>query len=116
MGITRRQALWLGGAGAVVANAPSWAVAGGPSRATDASLYPSKADAIAAYNERINTVADFLESCDEAVFAQSSAGKWYENYFPTLGGGAAFMMIGHIPFHLGQISAWRRVAGMGLAM
>ncbi len=82
----------------------------------DASLYPSKADAIAAYNERINTVADFLESCDEAVFAQSSAGKWYENYFPTLGGGAAFMMIGHIPFHLGQISAWRRVAGMGLAM
>ena len=42
MGITRRQALWLGGAGAVVANAPSWAVAGGPSRATDASLYPSE--------------------------------------------------------------------------
>ena len=24
-------------------------------------------------------------------------------------------MIGHITFHLGQISAWRRVAGMGPA-
>jgi hypothetical protein len=32
-----------------------------------------------------------------------------------MGGVAAFMMIGHIQFHLGQISAWRRVAGMGSA-
>jgi hypothetical protein len=82
----------------------------------DATLYPSKADSIAAFNERINTVLDFLETCEEDVFARSSEGTWFENYFPTYGGGAAFMLVGHIPFHLGQISAWRRVAGMGLAM
>jgi len=82
----------------------------------DASLYPAKDDAIAAFNERINTVIDFLETCDEAVFAKSSEGVWFENYFPTCGGGAVFMLVGHINFHLGQISAWRRIAGMGHAM
>ncbi len=81
----------------------------------DASLYPPKADAITAFNERINTVADFIESCDESVMARSSEGKWFAEHFSTMGGGAAFMLVGHIPFHLGQISSWRRVAGMGQA-
>ena len=83
--------------------------------ADDASVYPNKADSIAAFNERINTVADFLESLDDSAFHASSEGNWFAEKFPTLGGGAAFMTIGHITFHLGQISAWRRVAGMGSA-
>ena len=81
----------------------------------DASLYPAKADAIAAFNDRINTVADFIESCDDSVMSRSTEGAWFADHFPTMGGGAAFMLVGHIPFHLGQISAWRRVAGMGQA-
>ena len=64
---------------------------------------------------RINTVADFIESCDESVMARSSEGKWFAEHFSTMGGGAAFMLVGHIPFHLGQISSWRRVAGIGQA-
>jgi len=81
----------------------------------DASLYPAKDDAIATFNDRINTVADFIESCDESVLARSSEGAWFADHFPTMGGGAVFMLIGHITYHLGQISAWRRVAGMGEA-
>jgi len=83
--------------------------------ADEASWYPNKADSIAAFNDRINTVADFIESLDESAFNASSEDTFFADRFPTMGGVAAFMMIGHIPFHLGQISAWRRVAGMGSA-
>ena len=82
----------------------------------DATRYPSKSDSIAAFNDRINTLLDFLETCDDATLAKSSEGVWFENYFPTCGGGAAFMLIGHVCFHLGQVSAWRRLAGMNHAM
>ena len=82
----------------------------------DASLYPNKADAIAGFNERITMVLEFLKTCDEDIFAKSSEGEWFENYFPTYGGAATFMLVGHICFHLGQISSWRRMAGMGHAM
>ena len=81
----------------------------------DPSLYPPKAEAIATFNDRVNTVADFLETCDESAFAKSSEGTWIEKHVNTMGGLIAFMMIGHVTFHLGQISAWRRVAGMGPA-
>ena len=81
----------------------------------DASKYPSKDDAIAAFNTRINMVADFVEQCDESAFEASSEGTPFESRFPTMGAVVAFMLIGHVPFHLGQISAWRRVAGMGSA-
>ncbi len=79
---------------------------------TDASIYPEKDAAIAAFNERLETVATFIESCDESVFARSSKDTPFAQRFSTLGGVATFMLIGHISFHLGQISAWRRVAGM----
>ena len=81
----------------------------------DAGVYPNKADSIAAFNERITAAADYMASLDESTFAASSAETFFADRFPTLGGVATFMFIGHIPFHLGQLSAWRRVAGMGAA-
>jgi hypothetical protein len=81
----------------------------------DASIYPDKQRTIDAFNARLAAVADFIESCDESIFARSSEHTPFADRFPTLGGVAAFMLIGHIPFHLGQLSAWRRVAGMGSA-
>lgn len=81
----------------------------------DASLYPSKDEAIATFNDRVNTVADFIDSCDDSVLSASAKDTFFADKFPTLGGVAAFMLIGHPTFHLGQISAWRRVAGMGAA-
>ncbi|MBG80474.1 MAG: hypothetical protein CMJ39_07185 [Phycisphaerae bacterium] len=79
------------------------------------SLYPDKDEAIAQFTQRLNTVCDFLDSCDDAVFAKSSAGTFFEERMPTMGAIATFMMVGHVNLHLGQVSAWRRVAGMGPA-
>jgi hypothetical protein len=81
----------------------------------DASKYPSKDEAIAAFNTRINAAADYVEQCDASVFEASAEGTPFESRFQTIGAVIAFMLIGHIPFHLGQVSAWRRVAGMGSA-
>jgi len=33
--------------------------------------------------------------------------------FPTMGSAVMFMCGSHMQMHLGQISAWRRVMGMG---
>ena len=81
----------------------------------DASSYPDKASSITAFNERITAAADFMESLDESAFAASSSETFFADRFPTMGGVASFMFIGHIMFHLGQVSAWRRVSGMGPA-
>ncbi len=45
--------------------------------ADEASWYPNKADSIAAFNDRINTVADFLESLDESAFNASSEDTFF---------------------------------------
>jgi hypothetical protein len=36
--------------------------------------------------------------------------------FPHKGGLITFLCIGHMQMHLGQISAWRRIMGLGSAM
>lgn len=81
----------------------------------DASLYPDKNACIAHFEARCNAAADFIDSCDPDVFEKSADGSPFESRFGTLGAVASFMLIGHPCFHLGQISAWRRVAGMGSA-
>lgn len=81
----------------------------------DAKCYPPKDECIAQFTARCNLAADYLASCDPEILAGSADGTPFEGRFTTLGGVAAFMLMGHPCFHLGQISAWRRVAGMGSA-
>jgi hypothetical protein len=35
--------------------------------------------------------------------------------FPTIGGAVNFLLVGHVQMHLGQVSTWRRVMGLGSA-
>ena len=65
--------------------------------------------------ESNDEAADYLASCDRLILADFADVTPIEGRFSTLGHVAAFMLIGHPSFHLGQISAWRRVAGMGSA-
>ncbi|MDP6478890.1 MAG: hypothetical protein QGI75_02480 [Phycisphaerales bacterium] len=81
----------------------------------EADRYPTKDACIARFSERCVFAAGFLESCDPEVLERSAAGTPFEERFSTLGQVAAFMLMGHPSFHLGQISAWRRVAGMNSA-
>jgi len=79
----------------------------------DASLYPDKQTCIAHFATRCQDAAKYVESCDPTLFERSAAETPFAERFDTLGQVASFMLIGHPSFHLGQISAWRRVAGMG---
>jgi len=81
----------------------------------DASRYPAKDACIASFKARMTAAADFVASCDDAALEASSAGTFFEDRMDTMGEVTNFILIGHVPLHLGQISAWRRVAGMGPA-
>ena len=82
----------------------------------DASIYLEKAAAIARYKTRLDEALAFVASCDAEVFDRSTDGTPFEGRMDTLGLVAAFMLLGHPAFHIGQLSAWRRIAGMGSAM
>jgi hypothetical protein len=81
----------------------------------DPGLYPSKDDCLAHFEKRCSLAADYVQSCDPSVLEQSAAGTPFEERFSNRSQVAVFMLIGHTAFHFGQISAWRRVAGMGSA-
>ena len=64
---------------------------------------------------RLEAAAKFVENLDDAVFEKSAEGTFMEDSMPNMGAVATFMMVAHVTFHLGQVSGWRRVAGLGSA-
>ena len=79
----------------------------------DAADYPSKEallEALAAQHER-NTAA--VLQADPAWFAKPHPDEQRRQYFPTVGDIVIFLMTSHETSHLGQLSAWRRAAGIG---
>ena len=81
----------------------------------DASAYPDKSFCIEHFESRCNEAAGFIDSCVPSLLESSAKDTPFAKRFDTLGEVASFMLIGHPCFHLGQISAWRRVAGMSAA-
>lgn len=81
----------------------------------DATRYLHKDAAIAHFEDRMEMAAKFVSQCGPDVLSASSEGTPFAGRVDTLEEIAAFMLVGHPMFHLGQISAWRRVAGMPAA-
>ncbi len=82
----------------------------------EASLYPDKDTCLSRFDARTTAAADYIESeAGQAALLRSAADTPFAERFETLGQVAGFMLAGHPCFHLGQLSAWRRVAGMGSA-
>ena len=52
---------------------------------------------------------------DDALQQPNPAGGRMTELFPTIGSQQAFYVGGHIMMHLGQVSAWRRMQGLGAA-
>ena len=87
----------------------------GVSCTDDAQNYPDKETLLARFKARCESSAAFIESCDLEVLERSAQDTPFAERFDTLGQVASFMLMGHPSFHLGQLSAWRRVAGLGSA-
>ncbi len=82
----------------------------------DCAKYPPLSEVFARYAERTDALIEFLKTVDDAALSKPNPNDAMRDRFPTIGAMAAFMLQGHTMMHLGQISAWRRVMGMGEAM
>jgi hypothetical protein len=79
--------------------------------------YPSKDELVSYYFERYRAMLAHLpEISDETLARDNPIEGRLRDMFPTIGAALCFMLNNHQMAHLGQISAWRRLMGMGSAM
>jgi hypothetical protein len=80
------------------------------------TVYPSMELITATFFGGYKTALEALRETPDAAFQQPHPieGRMAE-LFPTLGSLHNFYVGGHVMMHLGQVSAWRRMAGLGPA-
>ncbi|MEO1616090.1 MAG: DinB family protein [Planctomycetota bacterium] len=81
----------------------------------DGSIYPGKDEIVAAFRAAHEQAIAALESAEDAVFQTPNANEVMRAKFPTTGAMHAFYLGGHFMVHMGQLSAWRRMMGLGAA-
>lgn len=81
----------------------------------DGKLYPAMESIVTAFRRGYDTVLDQVLTLDDAAFGKPTPDENYRQAFPTVGIVVNFMLHSHVMMHLGQISAWRRVMGLGPA-
>ena len=79
-------------------------------------LYAGKDVLVATFFERQRlAVQAFTSADDKTLQAENPADGRFKEMFPTIGSAVAFLLVGHVMMHLGQVSAWRRAMGLGSA-
>jgi hypothetical protein len=81
----------------------------------DGSIYPAMNDVTSALLGGYRAAADALEIADDSVFEVENPNEAMRAKFPTKGASHAFYVGGHFMLHMGQMSAWRRMMGLGPA-
>ncbi|NCY02164.1 MAG: DinB family protein [Planctomycetia bacterium] len=82
----------------------------------DGDLYPPMEQITDFFFEGHRMLTGALRSAPDGVFEQANpAGGRMTELFPTLGSVQTFYCGGHMMLHLGQVSAWRRMEGLGAA-
>ncbi len=77
------------------------------------TIYPSLDKVVDHYNATTEHTVDALEKLDDAVLVGEHPFDFFRDRMPLAGSVAAFMLCAHPMMHFGQISAWRRFAGLG---
>ena len=82
----------------------------------DGTIYPDQSVIVDTFFRGHRAAIDTLRSTGDAVFLEANpvSGPIRER-FPTKGAMHAFYVGGHLMVHLGQLSAWRRMIGLGAA-
>jgi hypothetical protein len=82
----------------------------------DGDLYPSMEEIVTFFREGYRMVTGALRSTPNDVLDQPNPAEGrMRELFPTIGSVQAFYCGGHMMMHMGQMSAWRRMEGMGPA-
>ncbi len=83
----------------------------------DGSSHPAMDDIVQRFEKGYAALIEAVKHADDAALSAPIQGNdRYREVFGTVGGAASFMMHDHLMFHLGQVSAWRRMMGLGSAM
>ena len=82
----------------------------------DLDLYPAMDEIVSFFREGHRMVAGALRSTpDETLQRPNPAEGRMKELFPTIGSVHTFYCGGHMMMHLGQMSGWRRMEGLGPA-
>lgn len=82
----------------------------------DCDLYPGRDEVVAFFLEGHRMVTAALRSTEDTAFDQPNPAEGrMKELFPTVGSAQTFYCGGHLMMHLGQMSAWRRMEGLGVA-
>ena len=89
---------------------------GGSTRTGKRTDYPGKDELVAMLDERTRRAAELLPGADDAFLAAELPDERRRTRFGTNGRFLTFLLTAHPGFHFGQLSTWRRAAGLGSAM
>ncbi len=81
----------------------------------DASVYPAMEELTEKFYAAHATAIQTLRASDDALFTAENPNERMREKFATIGSMHAFYLGGHVMMHMGQLSAWRRAAGMEAA-
>jgi hypothetical protein len=82
----------------------------------EGSRYPAKEVLVEKLLRGYGLAMESLRAADDAKFTAENPNERMRARFATVGGMHGFYCGGHFMIHMGQISAWRRMMGLGPAM
>lgn len=83
----------------------------------DGSQHPPMDDILSRFDRGYAALIEAVKNTDDATLTGPIQGNdRYREVFGTVGGAAGFMLHDHLMFHLGQVSTWRRMMGLGSVM
>ena len=80
------------------------------------TIYPSMDQIVKRFNERYEVAFKAVRETSDEVLSRPNPNEKMRDMLPTIGGVVAFLLDGHIQSHLGQVSVWRRIMGLGSAL
>ena len=105
----------LGGAIGLPAWLPEhWAsrYAPGSKPIADSSAYETKEEALAILADAQARITHAVEQLDDSRLDQAFPVESYREVFPTIRHALTQVLVGHTANHIGQLSVWRRAAGL----
>ncbi|MBX3387675.1 MAG: DinB family protein [Phycisphaeraceae bacterium] len=83
----------------------------------EGTIYPKMDEIVGAWSKGYDRVLSVLAGVSDEVYMRPNPAEGrLKEMCPTVGAMCCFMIAGHTMSHYGQVSAWRRMMGMGSAM
>jgi len=82
----------------------------------EGTIYPPMDEILGRFRERHEAAISAIASVPDEVLYRPNPNERMASRFPTIGAAITFLLGGHAMMHLGQVSAWRRMMGLGPAM